>query len=269
MPAKAKVEPKSEHPVPEPSESNQVQSEPTTSPTVVPKKAGKKQYQVDPERLAYLHSQAFLQEPEPQAPVPSASPPGEPSSPPFESQSKPAPEPSFSTDTDEGFHIKPDEVSIPPVNLTDQVDVVCVAISNDEPTSFHEAVVSEDSNQRWLALEREYFALLNGNWTLTSSLQSIAPADVQWMIKPQVPCDAIHYEAHPIVPDSVKPHGHMSNYVRLEIPFDRGKHNITEHNRQAVGSLVWLASQTRPDLAYAVSLLSRFMANQFQAQPTL
>ena len=274
VPAKAKVEPKLEQPVPEPSEPNQVPSEPTTPPTVVPKKAGKKQYQVDPERLAYLHSQAFLQEPEPQAPVPSASPPGEPSSPPFESQSKPAPEPSFSTDTDEGFHIKPDEVSIPPVNFTDQVDVVCVAVSSDEPTSFHEAVVSEDSNQRWLALEREYFALLNGHRTLTNSLQGIAPADVQWMFQLQVPGDSIRYEAHPIVvPDFVQPPGHVSNCVRLEIPFDRGKHNITEHNRQAVGSLVWLASQTRPDLAYgisyAISLLSRFLANQFQAQPTL
>ena len=41
VPANAKEEPKLEQPVPEPSESNQVQSEPTTSPTVVPKKAGK------------------------------------------------------------------------------------------------------------------------------------------------------------------------------------------------------------------------------------
>ena len=152
--------------------------EPEPTPRVVPK-SRKKQYEVNPERLASLRSHAT---PLKKQTVSNANPPGESQSAPANDQ--PVLKPSSSTESaNEGFHVtEQEEVSNP--SVTNQVDVVCVVASGDEPADFHEAVESDDSEQWWEAMEREYLALLkNGTWNLVDPPPGIKPVGVKWVYK--------------------------------------------------------------------------------------
>ncbi|KAL0415516.1 UNVERIFIED_CONTAM: Retrovirus-related Pol polyprotein from transposon TNT 1-94 [Sesamum latifolium] len=132
---------------------------------------------------------------------------------------------------------------------------------DSEPTSYDDAIKSPKS-EFWIKAMKEEMKSLKDNktWVLVPKPKNTSIVDSKWIFKLKNENDSLRYKAR-LVAKGFTQKEDENIYMAQPCGFIDNRNSEHVPYSNAIGSVMYLMVCTRPDIAYAVSCLSRYMSN--------